>query len=50
LRLDTVDPDAGSGLKKFIIALPTEVTPSAEQSRTRLRSSIARIGKCPEIS
>ena len=28
-RLDTVEPDAGSGLKKFIIALPTEVTPSA---------------------
>jgi hypothetical protein len=28
-RLDTVAPDAGSGLKKFIIALPTEVMPSA---------------------
>ena len=49
-RLDTVAPDAGSGLKKFIIALPTEVTPSADQPRTQLRSSVARIGKCPETS
>ena len=43
-RLDTVAPDVGSGLKKFIIALPTEVTPSADQSRTCLHVSIALIG------